>query len=236
MVVKMKKTLVEIKGLTKTFSSQKISNQVLNGVSFTVNEGDFFAITGQSGCGKSTLLSIIGLLDLQTSGEYYLCGESVTKLSTYQKSVLRNKEIGWIFQNFNLVNDMTALENVILPLRYHSTLNKSQKIQAGKDTLARVGMDAFANSYPNELSGGQQQRIAIARALVTNPSLILADEPTGNLDSKNAAMIFALLQELHNNGVSIIMVTHDKGLADNCQYLLNMHDGAITSKHSQPEG
>lgn len=232
MAVNMNETLVKIEGLTKTFTTTKISNQVLNGVSIDVNKGDFIAITGQSGCGKSTLLSIIGLLDLQTNGEYHLCGENVAQLSTYQKSVLRNKEIGWIFQNFNLVSDMSALENIMLPLRYHSKLKKVQKIQMVKDTLALVDMEQYCDAYPNELSGGQQQRIAIARALVTSPSLILADEPTGNLDSKNADMIFALLQKLHGNGVTIIMVTHDKSLAKSCQYQLDMHDGVIINTQS----
>lgn len=236
MVVKMNEALVKIKELTKSFTTTKIENQVLNGVSFTVNKGDFLAITGQSGCGKSTLLSIIGLLDIQTSGEYNLCGEEVSKLSTYQKSVLRNKEIGWIFQNFNLVADMTAFENIMLPLRYHTNLSKAQKLQMVKDTLTLVGMEQHSAAFPNALSGGQQQRIAIARALVTNPSLILADEPTGNLDSKNADMIFELLKKLHSNGVTIIMVTHDKTLANNCQYQLNMHDGIIINTQLQQTG
>jgi putative ABC transport system ATP-binding protein len=225
----MQKVLVEIGELNKTFATKKVTNQVLNGVSFAVNAGDFLAITGQSGCGKSTLLSIIGLLDQQTGGQYQLCGEDVAGLSTYQKSVLRNQEIGWVFQNFNLVGDMTAIENVTLPLRYHAKMNKLQRQQAALGALQSVGMETYADSLPNELSGGQQQRIAIARALVTNPSLILADEPTGNLDSENAEMVFELLQNLHKKGVTIIMVTHAKSLAARCQQQLHLHDGAVVN-------
>lgn len=221
--------LLEVTELQKVYRADGVENAVLKGVSFDINEGEFIAIVGPSGCGKSTLLSILGLLDSPTTGEYKLCGQSLNALSTYQKSQLRNQQIGWIFQNFNLVGKMTALENVCLPLRYHADIKKSDYRAKALAMLEQVGMAEHANMYPNQLSGGQQQRVAIARALVTSPELILADEPTGNLDSENAELVFQLLKDIHQAGATILMVTHANELAAQCQRQFNMRDGLIVS-------
>lgn len=224
--------LLEVKELQKVYRTEGVSNPVLKGISFNVQVGEFIAIEGPSGCGKSTLLSILGLLDKPTEGEYKLCGQPIGTLSSYQQSVLRNQQIGWIFQNFNLVGKMTALENVCLPLRYHPDVKKADYHDKAMKMLEQVGMAEHANLYPNQLSGGQQQRVAIARALVTKPDLILADEPTGNLDSENAEVIFQLLQDIHQSGATILMVTHANELATRCQRQIKLHDGQITSVES----
>lgn len=218
--------LIETEKLTKIFSNKYVDTVALKDVSLTIDRGEFVAITGPSGCGKSTLLSILGLLDNPTSGQYRLCGEPVTTLSRYQKSVLRNRNIGWIFQNFNLIADMTALENVMLPFRYGKHHNANMREKAER-MLALVGLEDKANEYPNKLSGGQQQRIAVARALVLEPDLIVADEPTGNLDSENAERVFQLLKKLHASGRTLVMVTHAYELARRCERIIEMRDGRI---------
>jgi len=226
----MSNTLFEIKQLEKTFAANGVVNKVLKNISFSVHRGEFIAIQGPSGCGKSTLLSILGLLDNSTAGQYKLCDKDVNTLSVYQKSVLRNQQIGWIFQNFNLIGEMTAIENVSLPLRYHPSIKKAVYRSKAMQALDLVGMGDKADFYPNQLSGGQQQRIAIARALVTSPSLILADEPTGNLDSENAELVFKLLQKIHGQNATIIMVTHADELALRCQRQIKLRDGQIISE------
>lgn len=224
----MATVLLKTDDLTKTFNANKVPVQAVRGISLTVHEGEFVAITGKSGCGKSTLLSILGLLDTPTSGQYQLCGEELSRLSGYQKAALRNRHIGWIFQNFNLINDMTVAENVMLPLKYNRAISKSSYQQRASKVLADVGLADKGDAYPSELSGGQQQRVAIARALITEPDILLADEPTGNLDSQTEAAIFSLLAELHQRGVTILLVTHSRKLAEQCQRILTISDGTLT--------
>ena len=200
--------------------------QALGSIDLTIERGEFIALEGPSGSGKSTLLSIIGLLDKQTSGEYYLVGKEVHGLSAYQRALLRNQHVGWVFQNFNLISDMTVLENVILPLRYHPSVDKSEFNELGMRALTQVEIGDKANNYPPELSGGQQQRVAIARALVTEPDLILADEPTGNLDGVTASQILSLFEHLNQKGLNNL-VTHDASIAARCQRRLQLQDGDL---------
>lgn len=223
----MADTLVEIRQGMKSFQQGRIQSSVLTDIDFQITRGEFVAIEGRSGSGKSTLLSIIGLLDQLTSGEHLLLGQAVSGLSSYQLSVIRNRHLGWVFQNFNLISQMTALENVILPLRYQAGLSDAQRQQQAKQMLTDVGLGDKLASYPEELSGGQQQRVAIARALVTSPSLILADEPTGNLDSQNASIVMDLLHRLHQQGATVLMVTHDAQLAATAQRRLYLADGCF---------
>lgn len=220
-----KNSLIELEALSKSFGQ----TEVLHTINLTINEGEFTAIQGPSGCGKSTLLSLIGLLDMQWQGHYRLAGTSVESISRAQLGFLRNRHIGWIFQNFNLIGDLNLIENVSLPLRYgdHGSL-ESQRERA-IELLTKVGLQDKLSAYPHELSGGQQQRVAIARALITSPSLLLADEPTGNLDSANAKLIFDVLLELNREGTTIIMVTHDPALAAQCSVQVSMLDGRIIS-------
>lgn len=221
----MSDTLIEMKSLSKVFGNGKTQFKALDGVDLTIQRGEFVALEGASGSGKSTLLSIIGLLDTQSMGEYSLAGYPVHKLSSYQRATLRNQHVGWVFQNFNLVNDMTVLENVMLPLRYHPLIEKAQFEERALQSLRQVNIEDKTENYPSELSGGQQQRVAIARALVTEPDLILADEPTGNLDSTTSDQILALLESLHANGATILMVTHDQKVAARCKRRLQLEDG-----------
>lgn len=226
----MSSILIQTRELTKTFGSKHVPMQALKGISLNINDRDFVCITGKSGCGKSTLLSILGLLDTATSGEYILCGKNLATLSSYQKAILRNQHIGWIFQNFNLINDMTVLQNIILPLRYNPNVPKSQYRNRAEAVLKDVGIVDKIDNYPAQLSGGEQQRVSIARALITQPSILLADEPTGNLDSINEQIIFDLLTDLNCRGVTILLVTHSTKLADKCGRIIRIEDGLI--KHS----
>jgi len=221
----MAELLLEIRQADKSFRQGKLTIPVLHQLDLCVERGEFVALEGRSGSGKSTLLSIIGLLDQFTSGEYLLLGQSVNKLSAYQQSVLRNRDIGWIFQNFNLIADMTVAENIMLPLRYLRGVKSSSFQERVKQVLAQVELSDKYHSYPEQLSGGQQQRVAIARALVTQPSLLLADEPTGNLDSESADIVFNILQQQHRQGATILLVTHEPDLAARCQRRLQLHDG-----------
>ncbi len=223
----MSDELIKTKSVSKVFSRARNRFQALGSIDLTIERGEFIALEGPSGSGKSTLLSIIGLLDKQTSGEYYLVGKEVHGLSAYQRALLRNQHVGWVFQNFNLISDMTVLENVILPLRYHPSVDKSEFNELGMRALTQVEIGDKANNYPPELSGGQQQRVAIARALVTEPDLILADEPTGNLDSVTASQILSLFEHLNQKGSTILMVTHDASIAARCQRRLQLQDGDL---------
>lgn len=222
--------LLEIQGIEKSFTDSGLPVVALKGIDLQVKKGEFLAIQGPSGCGKSTLLSLIGLLDTATKGSYLLSGQNVRQLSRYQQAVLRNKHIGWIFQNFNLIGDMTALENVMLPLRYNQSLSKKEHKAKAMAALAEVEMAEKHQAYPGQLSGGQQQRVAIARALVNTPDLLLADEPTGNLDSDNAELIFNLLSQLQARGTTIIMVTHAPELAIRCTRQVSMRDGVVVKE------
>lgn len=219
--------LIETRNLTKYFGNKANLLCALEEVDFIVKTGEFVALQGPSGCGKSTLLSILGLLDVSTEGEYFLCGHRVEKLTKYQHAVLRNKHIGWVFQSFNLIGDMTVQENISLPLRYHDSIPKSDHSKLIANAIEKVGLSDKATAYPGQLSGGQQQRVAIARAIVAAPDIIIADEPTGNLDTKNAEVIFKLLKDLNENGTTILMVTHDPELASRCKRVVNMKDGRV---------
>jgi len=203
-----------------------MSYQVLKGINLEVEEGDFLAIMGASGSGKSTLLNIIGLLDKPDSGTYILDGQEVSKLNKRELAYLRNRKIGFVFQAFYLVPWATAVENVLLPLLYRGNINREDEKKA-VELLKRLGLEKRINAKPNELSGGEQQRVAIARALITNPKLLLADEPTGNLDSKSSQEVMSIFKELNENGITIIMVTHDPEIADFAKKVKIIKDGTF---------
>jgi putative ABC transport system ATP-binding protein len=227
----MADTLINIQRASKHFQQGKLQLPVLAALDFSVARGEFVAIEGRSGSGKSTLLSIIGLLDEFSAGEYLLLGQAVPTLSAYQRSVLRNRHIGWIFQNFNLISHMTVAENVSLPLRYMPGVKASEYPARVAKVLMQVQLDDKMDVYPEQLSGGQQQRVAIARALITEPSLLLADEPTGNLDSQSADIVMTLLTALHRAGATVLMVTHDPQLAARAQRRLFLADGQFVTCH-----
>lgn len=220
------KTLLKLSGIAKTFSGNGQQTRALNGVDLTVNQGDYIAIAGPSGCGKSTLLSIIGLLDVGSEGSFLLGDIEVSKLGAAQRAKLRNENIGYVFQNFNLIGDLNVFKNVELPLVYRG-MSAAQRKAKVDEVLARVNMTDRAEHFPNQLSGGQQQRVAVARALVTSPKLVLADEPTGNLDSKQGEAIMALLDKLHQEGTTICMVTHDPRYIDYAARKVELLDGKV---------
>ncbi|MDF2953277.1 MAG: ABC-type lipoprotein export system [Thermodesulfobacterium sp.] len=222
----MVKKLVVLKNITKSYKTGKISYQVLKGINLEVEEGDFLAIMGASGSGKSTLLNIIGLLDKPDSGTYILDGQEVSKLNKRELAYLRNRKIGFVFQAFYLVPWATAVENVLLPLLYRGKINREDEKKA-IELLKRLGLEKRINAKPSELSGGEQQRVAIARALITNPKLLLADEPTGNLDSKSSQEVMSIFKELNENGITIIMVTHDPEIADFAKKIKIIKDGTF---------
>ena len=220
--------VVSLRGLSKTFYTDEIETHVLQGIDLDVPPGDFLSIAGPSGCGKSTLLSILGLLDVPSSGDYLLNGRSVGALKANERAHVRNQEIGFIFQSFNLIGELNVNENVELPLLYgnHSTSERKQRIEAA---LAKVDMSHRAKHYPNQLSGGQQQRVAVARALAGNPRILLADEPTGSLDSKNGQIVLELLQRLNEEGSTIVMVTHEERYNAYASRVIHLLDGCMTS-------
>lgn len=217
---------IEIRNLEKVFRTDSVQTMALNNVSFNVKDGDFVAIMGPSGCGKSTLLNILGLLDNPTSGEYLLDGKEVGKLKESQRTDYRKGRIGFIFQSFNLIEEMNIRDNIMLPLN-NLPLSKDEKNRRVEEAMTRMGISHRSRHYPSQLSGGQQQRAAIARAIVGKPGLILADEPTGNLDSRNGAEVMELLSELHRDGATIIMVTHSQRDAASADYIINLFDGQI---------
>lgn len=217
---------IEINNLEKVFRTDSVETIALNNVSFTVADGDFAAIMGPSGCGKSTLLNILGLLDNPTGGSYMLDGREVANLRENERTAFRKGKIGFVFQSFNLIDEMTVRDNIMLPLN-NLDLPKSERIQRVEQAMQRMGISHRGSHYPHQLSGGQQQRVAIARATVSNPGLILADEPTGNLDSKNGAEVMNLLDELHREGATIIMVTHSHADAARADYIINLFDGQV---------
>ncbi|HJU40192.1 MAG TPA: ABC transporter ATP-binding protein [Tahibacter sp.] len=221
--------LIELAQLQKIFVTDQIQTHALTEVNLTVRKGEFVAITGPSGCGKSTLLSLLGLLDVSSGGEYRLAGNVVSGLSRDQRAAIRNREIGFVFQAFNLISDLTAEENVALPLTYRSDLTRQQRNELVNFALEKVDIVHRRKHFPSQLSGGQQQRIAVARAIAGRPALILADEPTGNLDSKNAESVMELIDTLHREGSTICMVTHDPRSAARAQRRVEMFDGRIVS-------
>ncbi len=223
--------LIRLESITKVFHTDDIETHALSEVHLEIQPGEFLSIAGPSGCGKSTLLSILGLLDSPSDGNYWIHAESVDNLSIGERTRIRNREIGFIFQAFNLIGDLTVFENVELPLTYRSMVSSERKKRVG-DVLERVGMAHRFNHYPAQLSGGQQQRVAVARALVGQPSILLADEPTGNLDSKNSEAVIELLRQLHLEGATICMVTHDPRYACIADRTIHLFDGQIVTETS----
>ena len=222
-------SIIEIKNLQKVFRTELVETVALNGVNLTVEKGEFVAIMGPSGCGKSTLLNIVGLLDNPTSGEYLLDGVDVSKKSESERTDIRKGTLGFVFQAFNLIEDLNVEENIELPLLYMG-LPKSERKKRIQDAMERMAIGHRAKHFPAQLSGGQQQRVAIARAVVSKPTLILADEPTGNLDSKNGHEVMELLSELHKDGTTIVMVTHSQKDAMYADRIVNLFDGQVVEK------
>ncbi|HLX68307.1 MAG TPA: ABC transporter ATP-binding protein [Verrucomicrobiae bacterium] len=218
--------LIQLDNIEKVFLTDEIETHALSGVSLEICHGDYVSISGPSGCGKSTLLSILGLLDSPTGGSYELRGEPVANLNYAERAKVRNREIGFIFQSFNLIGDLTVWENIELPLTYRG-LTRDERRERVDEALAKVAMTARAKHYPSQLSGGQQQRVAVARALGGRPSILLADEPTGNLDSKNGDAVMKLLAELHAEGATICLVTHDPRYARDAGRSIHLFDGQV---------
>ena len=221
------KKVIETKDITKTFQMGDVAVHALRGIDLVVEKGEFLAVMGSSGSGKSTLMNVLGCLDVPTSGEYYLDGRSVSKMSRNEYADIRNQKIGFVFQGFNLLARTSALENVELPLFYDRTRRIKNPRQAAVEALERVGLSDRLDHEPNQLSGGQQQRVAIARALVNLPALILADEPTGNLDTRTSIDVISVFQELNDQGITIILVTHERDLAHYAKRIIEMRDGHI---------
>jgi putative ABC transport system ATP-binding protein len=221
--------LIRLDGIKKVFFTDEVETHALAGVHLEVKPGEYLAIAGPSGCGKTTLLSILGLLDTPTDGEYLLDGQPVAKLTASQRARVRNRQIGFIFQAFNLIGDLTVYENVELPLTYRG-MDSAERRKRVTDALERVGMSHRVKHYPAQLSGGQQQRVAVARAVAGEPLILLADEPTGNLDSVNGEAVMDLLKELHNQGATICMVTHDPRYARHADRSIHLFDGRIVEE------
>ena len=222
----MSKAIIELSNIQKSYTVDNSKVNVLNNINLEIHKGDFIGIYGKSGSGKSTLLNIIGLIDKMNSGIYLLNGIDISKISSKQENGIRNREIGYIFQSFNLINSLNVLENVAMPLGY-SGVGKKERILRAKELLESVGLKDKAYSYPHKLSGGEKQRVSISRALSNNPSIILADEPTGALDSKNSEIIMNLLKKINDSGTTVIMVTHDETLTKYMTRLFYIKDGNI---------
>ena len=218
--------LLRLEGIKKVFFTAEVETHALTGIHLEINQGDYLSIAGPSGCGKSTLLSILGLLDSPSEGAYTLNGQPVASLDHSERARIRNREVGFIFQSFNLIGDLTVFENVDLPLTYRR-MDGIERKQRVNGALEKVGMAHRVKHYPSQLSGGQQQRVAVARALAGKPSILLADEPTGNLDSKNGEAVMDLLSGLHREGATICMVTHDPRFARHAQRIVNLFDGRV---------
>ena len=220
--------MLQVNNLTKIFRTEEIETTALGGVSFEINDGEFVAVMGPSGCGKSTLLNILGLLDNPTQGSYRLLNTEVSRLREKERTRFRKGNIGFVFQSFNLIDELNVYDNIELPLRYLN-ISSSERKQRVTDMMKRMAISHRAQHFPQQLSGGQQQRVAIARAVVASPKLILADEPTGNLDSKNGKEVMELLRELNSEGTTIVMVTHSQRDAAFAQRTINLFDGKIVS-------
>jgi len=218
--------LIRLNGVTKVFLTDEVETHALSGIHLDIRDGEYVSIAGPSGCGKSTLLSILGLLDTPSDGSYALKGNEVANLSFADRARIRNREIGFIFQSFNLIGDLTVYENVELPLTYRG-LSAGDRKELVTQALDRVGMAHRAKHLPSQLSGGQQQRVAVARALAGKPAILLADEPTGNLDSRNGEAVMNLLKELHDSGATICMVTHDERFAKHADRTVHLFDGRV---------
>ncbi len=222
----MSEPLIQLSSCSKIFFTDEVETHALNGIDLEINQGDYISIAGPSGCGKSTMLSILGLLDTPTEGQYRLNGTQTAELSLSQRARIRNREVGFIFQAFNLIGDLTVFENVELPLTYRG-MKSAERKERVEAALERVGMAHRIKHYPSQLSGGQQQRVAVARAVVGDPSIVLADEPTGNLDSTNGEAVMDLVAELHEAGATICMVTHDPRYASYAQRTVSLFDGKV---------
>ena len=225
-------SLLKLEGVTKVFFTDEVETHALAGIHMNINKGEYVSIAGPSGCGKSTLLSILGLLDSPSDGSYLLNGNSVADLPLSERARIRNREVGFIFQSFNLIGDLTVYENVELPLTYRGMKAGDRKKRV-TDALERVGMAHRAKHLPSQLSGGQQQRVAVARAVAGEPLILLADEPTGNLDSSNGEAVMELLRELHRAGATICMVTHDQRYARHADKTINLFDGRVLTEKAQ---
>jgi putative ABC transport system ATP-binding protein len=221
--------LIKLDGIKKVFYTDEVETHALAGIHLEIQQGEYVAIAGPSGCGKSTLLAILGLLDTPTDGQYLLNGNQVANLSLSERARVRNREIGFIFQSFNLIGDLTVFENVELPLIYRG-MKAAERRERANAALERVGMAHRSKHLPSQLSGGQQQRVAVARAVGGQPSILLADEPTGNLDSKNGEAVMELLRELHRQGATICMVTHDPRYAAHADRSVHLFDGRIVEE------
>ena len=224
----MTRAVIEIRDLVKIYTLGEVEVRALAGVNLRIDEGDFVAIMGPSGSGKSTLMNIIGCLDRPTSGTYVLDGTDVSSLSRDQRAIIRNAKIGFVFQSFNLLARTSSLENVELPLLYADvTMTRTQRKDAAKEALHRVGLAGREGNHPSQLSGGQQQRVAIARALVTSPAILLADEPTGNLDSRTSVEIMGIFQDLNDEGKTVVLITHEPDIAQHAKRIVHVRDGVI---------
>lgn len=224
--------IIQLEGIKKVFLTDEVETHALSGIHLEIAKGEYLSIAGPSGCGKSTLLAILGLLDTASEGTYSLNGIQVAKLEQAERARIRNREIGFIFQSFNLIGDLTVFENVELPLTYRGLAATDRK-QRAMESLEKVGMSHRLRHFPSQLSGGQQQRVAVARALAGKPSILLADEPTGNLDSKNGEAVMNLLRQLHREGATICMVTHDPRFARHADRQIHLFDGRIVQEHHE---
>jgi putative ABC transport system ATP-binding protein len=229
MAIETESPLIKLESITKVFYTDEVETHALSGIHLEIRRGEYVSIAGPSGCGKSTLLSILGLLDSPTEGTYILNNNSVANLGLAERARIRNREVGFIFQSFNLIGDLTVFENVELPLTYRG-MSSGERKERVQEALEKVGMSHRAKHYPSQLSGGQQQRVAVARALGGKPSILLADEPTGNLDSKNGEAVMSLLGELHREGATICMVTHDSRFARNADRTIQLFDGRVVEE------
>jgi putative ABC transport system ATP-binding protein len=227
-------SLIHMQGVTKVFMTEEMETHALAGVSVDIRRGEYVSIAGPSGCGKTTLLSILGLLDSPTGGDYVLNGTHVSELAPARRAEIRNREIGFVFQAFNLIGDLSVAENVELPLTYRGMPAAERKTRVA-EALEKVGMAHRTKHYPSQLSGGQQQRVAVARAIAGAPSVLLADEPTGNLDSANGGHVMELLAELHGQGATIVMVTHDPRYAEYADRTIHLFDGRVVDAHAGVE-
>ena len=226
------RVLIKLENVSKVFVTDEVETHALSSIHLELKKGEYLSIAGPSGCGKSTLLAILGLLDSPTDGKYTLNGKEVEDLTLSERTRIRNREIGFIFQAFNLIGDLNVYENVELPLTYRG-MGSAERKKRVHESLERVGMSHRVKHYPSQLSGGQQQRVAVARALVGEPSILMADEPTGNLDSKNGEAVMELLRDLHRNGATICMVTHDERYASFAERTIHLFDGQIVKESKE---
>jgi putative ABC transport system ATP-binding protein len=227
-----KQAVINLEHITKDYVSGDVITKVLKGINLKVEEGDFIAITGRSGSGKSTMMNIIGLLDIPTNGDYFLNGQRVNRLSEDRLAYIRNKEIGFVFQSFNLLARSNALENVILPATY-AGISLHDRTEKAKNLLIKLGMEKEIYKRPNQMSGGQQQRVAIARALMNDPKLILADEPTGNLDTSSGDAVMSILKELNKEGKTIVLITHESDIAKQAKKIIHLADGLVVKDNEE---